>query len=147
MLRPNLLVIRVASLDVAEAFYRDALGLPLVRHRHGSGPEHCALEAPGFTFELYPLGPKDVPTTSVRLGFAVPRLPPVDAATLAAGDAPPAMSSDVDDGAETMRLLCERVAAAGGSVASLPRMSEWGLRAVCRDPDGHAIELVLPPPA
>lgn len=31
--------------------------------------------------------------------------------------------------------------AAGGMVASRPQRSEWGYRAVVRDPDGRAVEL------
>ena len=108
----NLTVIRSSDLERAALFYK-ALGLPLSRHSHGSGPMHYAFEENGHTFEIYPLGDDALPTTSTRLGFSV---------------------ASVD---ETLARLLE----AGGSETMSPRESKWGRRAVVTDPDGHRVEL------
>lgn len=55
-----------------------------------------------------------MPTRGVRLGFRV----------------------DSVDG------LVPLLEAAGAEVVSAPHDSEWGRRAVIRDPDGHTVELV-----
>ena len=138
-LRPNLLVLRVASLADAARFYQEALGLPLVQHRHGSCPLHYAFEGPAFTFELYPLAPTDTPTTNTRIGFDVPVPPP--ASRSATEDA----ASGSDAALAAVAAVCDRVAAAGGEVVTPVRASEWGPRAVVRDLDGHKIELVASP--
>lgn len=108
----NLIVLRAADLARAAAFYA-ALGVHLVRERHGNGPEHLAADLGGTVFEVYPLGTG--PTTSAtRLGFRVPAL--------------------------TAALLA--VEAVGGSIIESARDSPWGLRAVVADCDGHRVELV-----
>lgn len=117
--RPNLVVLRVADLEVARAFYT-ALGLDLRSEQHGSGPAHFSHEAGGFVFELYPRRRPADSTVATRLGFEVPTL---DAALLA------------------------RLRDAGGVVVSEPaRVEPSGRCAVVRDPDGHAIELREPSP-
>src|SRR5262245_44186016 len=108
----NLVVIRSADLERAGAFYA-ALGVPLVRERHGSGPEHLAGPAGVAVLEVYPRG-EGGGTLGVRLGFRVASV--ADAVAAAQG--------------------------AGGSVVSPARESPWGLRAVVADPDGHRVELV-----
>lgn len=64
----NLLVIRSANLEAAEAFYR-ALGFQFEKHRHGKGLPHLAAESDGFVFEIYPQ--LDKSTSETRIGFAV----------------------------------------------------------------------------
>jgi lactoylglutathione lyase len=108
----NLIVLRSRDLDRAHSFYR-ALGLSFVRHSHGSGPIHLASESAGQVFEIYPLTDDVAPTSSTRVGFAVPS---VDAAYAS--------------------LLT-----AGGISVTPPKNSQWGRRAVVADPDGHRIEL------
>lgn len=110
----NLVVLRTADLERAAAFYARLLALEFVRHRHGSGPEHYAAEMPGGVFELYPLSPEGLSTLGTRIGF---RVASVDAAL-------------------------ERVAEHPGVVVSAAKDSEWGRRAVVKDPDGHRVELV-----
>ena len=83
--RLNLVVIRVADIERAAAFYR-AIGLTFERHAHGSGPEHLAAETAGGVFELYPATPSQPVDPSTRTGFAVTD---VDA-TLASIGTPPA---------------------------------------------------------
>jgi len=108
----NLVVIRSADLDRAARFY-EALGVRLSRERHGSGPEHLAGSAGAVTLEIYPRGNAGE-TLGTRIGFRVASV----AAAITA------------------------VQAVGGSVASPPHDSPWGLRAVVVDPDGHRVELV-----
>lgn len=108
----NLVVIRSADPERTASFYRE-LGLTLVKHAHGTGPEHFACESGHAVFEIYPATKSAAPTTGVRLGFRV---------------------ADVDE-------ACKRALAAGGSVVSAPAMSPWGRRAVINDVDGSRIEL------
>lgn len=108
----NLVVLRSPDITRAAAFY-SRLGLHFSKHRHGSGPEHFAAELPGGgVFELYPES-DGASTLGTRIGF---RVPSVDEAIVALSDYPDA-------------------------VASAPRDSEWGRRAVVIDPDGHRVEL------
>lgn len=109
----SLVVLRSSDLTRAMAFYT-CLGLQFVSHRHGSGPEHFSAELDGGSvFELYPAN--DGPSTlGTRIGF---RVPSVELAVAALSSYPEA-------------------------VASEPRQSEWGWRAVVVDPDGHRVELV-----
>ena len=114
----NLVVIRSSDLGKSERFYKE-LGLFFEREQHGNGPEHLTAcsEAGGIVFEIYPLGPKHQPTTSTRLGFSI---------------------DDVD-------VYMDRLTELGGSIVSEPKDSEWGRRAVVKDPDGHTIELITQP--
>lgn len=110
---PSLLVIRSPDIERAVVFYQ-ALGLPLVRHAHGKGPEHYAAEVAGFVFELYPQSDRYPPTTGTRLGF---RVVGVDEAVA-------------------------RLTAIGAEVIARPTDGPWGRRAVVADLDGHRVELV-----
>ncbi|HYE17410.1 MAG TPA: VOC family protein [Tepidisphaeraceae bacterium] len=111
--RLNLVVLRVADIERAAAFY-GLLGLRFERHAHGSGPVHYACEDGGVVFELYPATAEMPVSMSARVGFAVAD---VDAAVAALG------------------------AVAGARVVSAAKGSEWGRRAVVADPDGHRVEL------
>lgn len=108
----NLVVIRSHDLERAAKFYA-ALGLKLIRHSHGKGPEHLASENAGQVFEIYPLGDNDLSTASARIGFSVP---------------------SVDDAYSALLSV-------GGKEVSAPKPSPWGRRAVISDPDGHRVEL------
>lgn len=114
MPRLNLLVLRVADLDRAVAFYR-LLGLRFEKHAHGSGPIHFAAELERFVFELYQATAEQPVSSSTRIGF------------------------EVADVVETVATLG---AVPGARILSVPTASPWGLRAVVADPDGHRIELV-----
>lgn len=100
-------------MDRAVTFYR-TLGLLFAKHCHGAGPEHYSSELDGLVFELYPLSEGQSASTSVRVGF------------------------NVDDVDALMPLLVQ----VGAVVVSSPRDCEWGRRALVRDLDGHAVELV-----
>lgn len=111
--RLNLLVLKTHHLDRLKAFY-SALGISFVEERHGDGPIHHAGHVGDMILEIYPL-PEDAgpADATTRLGLAV---------------------TDVDTVVQTLE-------AAGGTVTARPRQTEWGYRAVVRDPDGRAVEL------
>jgi catechol 2,3-dioxygenase-like lactoylglutathione lyase family enzyme len=67
-----------------------------------------------FTLEIYPSSASQPPTKQLRLGFRVASL-----ATVLANTTPACILSPTKD-------------------------SEWGLRAIVQDPDGHKVELVQP---
>ena len=112
----NLVVLRSPDIHRASGFYSE-IGLQFTLHSHGSGPEHYASIVNGLVFEIYPLGAKSSPTTATRIGFSV---------------------DDVDG---VVRQLVE----SGAQVVTAPADSEWGRRAVVKDPDGHVVELVTLP--
>jgi predicted enzyme related to lactoylglutathione lyase len=112
-LRLNLLVLKTRQPDRLKDFY-SALGIEFVEERHGEGPGHHAGRVGDLVLELYPLPDDAGPAdASTRMGFLV-----------------------ADVGAAVRSLE-----AAGGTVTTRPRQSEWGYRAVVRDPDGRAVEL------
>ena len=121
MLEPrlNLIVLRVADIDRSASFYSQ-LGLAFQKHSHGTGPIHCSAELAGIVFELYPASASHPVTSSVRIGF------------------------EVSDIANAIKRL---LAFEGCRLISRVAESEWGLRAVIADLDGHRVELtqaVLP---
>jgi len=89
-----------------------ALGIDFVEERHGEGPVHYAARVGATTLELYPL-PGDAGTT--------------DGSTRL-GFAVPNLET-------VLRSLEE-------AVVSPVMETPWGRRAVVRDPDGRAVELV-----
>ena len=114
----NLVVIRSADLNRAEAFY-EILGIAFERHRHGNGPVHLSggPYRDGYVFEIYPKSEKAGSTKGVRIGFSI-------------------------DGVDA---YIDKLVQAGGRVVEKPHDSEWGRRAVVADPDGHKVELLTPP--
>jgi len=92
------------------------MGMSFDLHSHGKGPKHYACETAGFVFEIYPKQSKKPGTDGTRLGFHV---------------------NDVD---QTVGKLKEIQA----TIVTEPTDTEWGRRAVARDFDGHAVELVTP---
>ena len=111
--RLNLILLRVADIERAAAFY-ELLGFKFVKHAHGSGPQHFSAEVNGVAFELYPATPEQGISASARIGFAVDEI-------------------DV--------LVAQIAEFPGAKIVSAPRDSEWGRRAVIADPDGHRVEL------
>jgi lactoylglutathione lyase len=112
--RLNLLVLKTHQMDRLKDFY-SALGVLFAEERHGDGPRHLAGRVGDLVLELYPLPDGASPADgTTRLGFAVPDL---DAA---------------------LRSLD----AVGAVLVSQPKTTPWGRRAVVRDPDGRAVELV-----
>jgi lactoylglutathione lyase len=111
MPRLNLLVLRAHDADALAGFYT-ALGMRFVRHSHGKGPEHYVCEDGGGVFEIYPANGSGA-TQALRVGFSV----------------------------ENVRAAVDKALAAGGEVVSPPTESQWGLRAVVSDLEGHRVEL------
>ncbi|WP_119320673.1 VOC family protein [Capsulimonas corticalis] len=110
----NLVVIRAEDIDRAAKFY-SILGLEFHKHRHGTGPEHCASETGGIVFEIYP--PKQGESSAgTRIGFQIPSIDAVIAG----------------------------LEAAGARIISPATDSPWGRRAVIADLDGHRVELTEP---
>jgi predicted enzyme related to lactoylglutathione lyase len=109
----NLIVLRVADIDRSSQFYTQ-LGISFEKHRHGTGPVHCVAVMSEIVFELYPASKTHPVTSSVRIGFKI------------------------QDIAHTITQLG---AFDGWQVVSPVSNSEWGLRAVITDLDGHRIEL------
>jgi lactoylglutathione lyase len=107
----NLVVIRSSDIERAAQFYR-RLGVTFVKHRHGSGLEHYAVELGPMVFEIYPRN-EDDGSNAVRLGFRV------------------------DD----VEIVMNNLRATGTKIVSEPKASPWGRRAVAEDPDGHRVEL------
>ncbi|HLJ55649.1 MAG TPA: VOC family protein [Chthonomonadaceae bacterium] len=113
----NLLVLRCGDVAASLVFYQ-ALELEFVEERHGAGPTHFAATMGELVIELYPR-PDARPTEGsgcdpARLGFTV----------------------------STLDGVLARLADLGVLVESPPRATRWGRRAVVRDPDGRAVELV-----
>jgi catechol 2,3-dioxygenase-like lactoylglutathione lyase family enzyme len=112
-LRMNLLVLKTHHPGQLKDFYA-ALGIVFAEERHGVGPTHHAGRVGEVVLELYPLAPDAGPAdATTRLGFAV---------------------ADVDAAVQSLEAV-------GGTIVSRPRRTEWGSRAVVRDPDGRAVEL------
>ena len=88
-----------------------ALGVAFKQEQHGSGPLHFAGQLGSLVLEIYPS--ENPADTSTRLGFVVDSL---------------------QDRLETLQLMQV-------TLVSPRKETEWGLRAVVRDPDGRAIEL------
>ena len=110
----NLLVLKTHQLDRLRAFY-GVMGIAFVEEKHGEGPLHLAARVGDVVVELYPLPADAGPAdATTRLGFSV---------------------FDLD---AVMRSL----EALQAVVVSRPKMTPWGRRAVVRDPDGRAVELV-----
>jgi predicted enzyme related to lactoylglutathione lyase len=108
----SLLVIRSSDIERAAAAYR-VLGLDLAKERHGSGPEHYACVLGDCVFEIYPRRGNADTSSVIRLGFRV---------------------ASVE---ETVAMWKDH----GCKVVTEAQESEWGMRAVLEDPDGHRIEL------
>jgi lactoylglutathione lyase len=111
----TLLVLKTRQIEKLLVFYR-SLGIEFVEEQHRKGPIHYAGKLGETVFELYPATGDDSVDAEVRLGFSVPNL------------------------IETMTDL----RSIGTSVVGEPKATDWGTRAVVRDPDGRVVELYQP---
>jgi lactoylglutathione lyase len=89
------------------------LGFHFTKHRHGKGPEHLSSTIGETVFEIYPASGANQSTASTQLGFSVPSL------TNALGQ---------------LRRL-------DATVLTEPADTQFGLRAVVKDFEGHKVEL------
>jgi catechol 2,3-dioxygenase-like lactoylglutathione lyase family enzyme len=92
--------------------FYSALGVSFAEERHGGGPLHLAACLGDVVLELYPLS-----------------------ADGGAADVSTRLGFTIPDLDAVIRSL-------GPAVVSGPRDTEWGRRAVVRDPDGRKVELV-----
>lgn len=108
----SLLVVRTEQVAALLDFY-GRLGLRFSEERHGSGPLHHAVTLDRTVFEIYPANVSGDVDAATRLGFR----------------------------ADDPTAIVELLRAAGTPIVSEPKQTEWGLRAVVRDPDGRAVEI------
>ncbi len=109
----KLLVIKTHRTDELRQFYA-TLGCDFVEEQHGRGPLHWAADMGKAIFEIYPLPDKTTPVdTTMRLGLEVAELDEI-------------LSSLEEQQVE---------------IVTAAKETEWGKRAVVRDPDGRAVEL------
>lgn len=111
--RLNLLVIRSEEPARSVRFY-ELLGLRFQKEQHGKGPVHWAAEFGELVMEIYPAQSLAEVERSTRLGF------------------------DIDDVRSVFASLRDQ----GVEVVSDLKQTQWGLRAVVKDPDGRSVELV-----
>ena len=107
-----LVVIRTVQVDNTVKFYR-LLGVDFVQEKHGKGPEHFAGKVGGVVLEIYPLREGTASNPGGRFGFKVAKL---------------------EDLIKTLR-------SAGVAFIEEAKQTDWGYRAIVRDPDGRAVEL------
>jgi lactoylglutathione lyase len=109
----SLVVLKARQVASLRKFY-GSIGIDLSEEQHGKGPVHFAGQVGGVVLEVYPLAEDGTPAdATTRLGFVVPRLAEV-----------------VDE-----------LRSVGAPMVTQPQATQWGLRAVVRDPDGRAVEL------
>jgi hypothetical protein len=112
--RPSLTLLVLKTLQTANllAFYR-TIGIDLVEEQHGRGPLHHSAQLGNTVLELYPAQDAHAVNSATRLGFTLAHLAEV---------------------IETLR-------SASTPIVSEPKTTEWGTRAVVRDPEGRTVEL------
>ncbi len=107
----KLIVLKTTQPDALRGFYTQ-LGFQFVEEQHGKGPVHFSAALGDGVLEIYPLPDDAEADSTTRLGFAV----------------------------EGIEAIVERLAGTA-DVISKPKATEWGTRAVVRDPDGRSVEL------
>jgi predicted enzyme related to lactoylglutathione lyase len=107
-----LVVLKSQQIEILRSFY-EALGVELVEERHGKGSQHFAGRLDATVFEIYPASAGEQVDVGIRLRLNVAHL----------------------------AKLFKRLRSNGTPIVSEPKATEWGTRAVIRDPDGRAVEL------
>lgn len=107
----KLIVLKTNDVESLRNFYTQ-IGFRFVEEQHGKGPVHSSAALGGGILEFYPLPDGSEADSTTRLGFAV-------------------------TGAESVVESLTDTA----EVVSKPKATEWGTRAVVRDPDGRSVEL------
>ena len=108
----KLLVLKTLNLERLLAFY-GAIGIEFREEQHGKGPLHYAGTIGDLVLELYPAAVDSSIDSATRLGFGI---------------------ANLDEFLAALRLL-------ETPIINPPQPTEWGYRAVVRDPDGRAVEL------
>jgi predicted enzyme related to lactoylglutathione lyase len=107
----SLLVLYARDIEAARRFY-ELLGLQFQSEKHGSAPQHYACSLGDMVLEIYPRTKSTIPLP-IRIGFRV----------------------------DTVDALVQLLRSAGIEIVSEPLDSEFGRRAVVRDPEGNRVEL------
>ncbi len=113
MIEIELIVLKTKQVEALRAFY-GAMGLAFVEEQHGKGPIHWSAKAGAAVFEVYPLPDDSSPEATTRIGFAV----------------------------ESAKGAIDVLRKSGAAIVSEPKDGPWGIRAVVRDPDGRAVEII-----
>lgn len=123
------LTLGVRDVEASLAFYREALGLPLVYHVPGEIA--FVQSAPGQLLALWSIA--SMPGEYGNVGFAPESAPPVS------------LGHNVATAAEVVPLI-DRALAAGATLVSAPEARSWGGTSGCvADPDGYRIDVVHNP--
>lgn len=109
----TLLVLKTRQVEALKTFY-GSLGIEMIEEQHGKGPVHYSGQVGDGVLEIYPLPDgTSVADETTRLGFSVDAL---------------------DQVIQTLKTC-------NTPIASEPKATQWGQRAVVRDPDGRSVEL------
>ena len=137
----------VSDIDRSLTFYRDVLGLRLVRRQTGTAPYVAAVTGfEGVRLEIALLQPADGGSMLELLQYVSHPAPPTDRATNRPGNGH--LCFKVED----LRAACAELRQRGVTLVSEPIEITAGAHAggwavYLRDPDGFTIELYQGPPA
>jgi predicted enzyme related to lactoylglutathione lyase len=110
----SLLVLKTQQIDKLVAFYHQ-IGVEFVEEQHGNGPRHYSGQAGNVLLEIYPLKSAEDPAdVTTRLGFSV---------------------ANIEGVMNSLRRI-------DAEIVSAPQPTEWGIRALVRDPHGRVVELI-----
>lgn len=137
----------VGDIERSVAFYRDVLGLRLVRRQTGTAPYLASVTGfEGVRLEIALLQPADGGSMLELLQYVSHPAPPTDRATNRPGNGH--LCFKVDD----LRAACADLRRRGVTLVSEPTEITAGSHAggwavYLRDPDGFTVELYQGPPA
>ena len=107
------IVLKTHKLEELMDFY-ECLGFDFEEEQKGKGPTYYAAEAGDAALEIHPLPEGKVADATTRLGFTVP----------------------------DVVVCCNAARNSNWRVENKPNSGPEGLRALLRDPDGRAVELL-----
>ena len=107
----KLIVLKTEDVDALRDFYT-RVGFQFAEEQHGNDPVHFSAPLGDGILEIYPLRSDTNVDSTTRLGFAI------------AG----------------VEAVVQRLAGSA-QIVSKPKETQWGTRAVVRDPDGRSVEL------
>ncbi|MEM7370373.1 MAG: VOC family protein [Bacteroidota bacterium] len=109
-MKNNLVVVRTTNPGRLADFYQ-LMGWSFEYHRHGKGPFHYSTEKDGWVFEIYPAKKATLESHSVQLGFEL----------------------------KGMDRFLEAGVELGGVLLRSPHMTDYGIQAIIKDPDGRKL--------
>jgi catechol 2,3-dioxygenase-like lactoylglutathione lyase family enzyme len=137
----------VSDIERSVSFYRDVLGMRLIRRQTGTAPYLATITGfEGVRLEIAMLQPADGGSMLELLQYASHPAPPTDRATNRPGNGH--LCFKVDD----VRAACGELRRRGVTLVSEPAeitagAHAGGLAVYLRDPDGFTVELYQGPPA